>query len=107
MNNLMVEFKENMMREFEMTNLELMTYFLGLKFIQTNDYIMLHQRKLILELLRRFKMENCKFVNNPIAANLKLSSSANEDPADPSFFRSIIGRYYYMPWNSHSPTKLP
>ncbi|XP_021288354.1 uncharacterized protein LOC110419580 [Herrania umbratica] len=95
-NNSMVEFKENMMREFEKTNLRLMTYFLGLEFIQTNDYIMLHQRKYALELLKRFKMENCKSINNPIATNLKLSSSDNEGLADPSLFRSVIRSSLYL-----------
>lgn len=95
-NNVMAEFKENMMKEFEMTNLDLMTYILGLEFIQTNDYIVLHQRKYALEQLKRFKMENYKSVNNPIATNLKPSSSDNEDPTDLSHFRSVIGSLLYL-----------
>ena len=39
------DFKHIMMKEFEMTDLGLMSYFLGIEFIQGDDGIFIHQRK--------------------------------------------------------------
>lgn len=50
-----------------MTDLGLMSYFLGMEVHQTHDEIFLCQTKYAREMLKRFGMSECKPVATPIA----------------------------------------
>lgn len=52
-------FKTHMMVEFEMKDLGLMSYFLGLEVHQTQDKIFVSKSKYARGMLKRFSMENC------------------------------------------------
>lgn len=39
------EFKRDLMKEFEMSNLSLMTYFLGIKYLKYKKGLLIHQRR--------------------------------------------------------------
>ncbi|EOY19734.1 Copia-like retrotransposable element, putative [Theobroma cacao] len=93
---LLLKFKKEMMEEFKMTNLGLITYFLGLEFVQAEKFIILHQQKYATELLKKFKMQNCKAISTPIAANVKFSLSNNEELADATLYRRLIGSLLYL-----------
>lgn len=69
---LITTFKEDMKKEFEMTDLGLMNYFLGVEIIQTEKGIFICQEKYAKNLLKKFKMEECKAVNTPLDRNHKL-----------------------------------
>jgi hypothetical protein len=56
----MHEFKQAMMEEFEMTNLELMHYFLGVELYQSHDGKFICHVKYAQDLLKGFIMDNCK-----------------------------------------------
>lgn len=57
-NNLKISnFKHTMMNDFKMTDLGLMSYFLGIEVIQGDDGIFIHQKKYAAEFLKKFKME--------------------------------------------------
>ncbi|XP_017973496.1 PREDICTED: uncharacterized mitochondrial protein AtMg00810-like [Theobroma cacao] len=71
--NILSDCKTKLMREFEMSDLGEMHYFLGLQFIQSADSICIHQKKYATKLLKRFHMENCKSVETPLTSNSKLS----------------------------------
>ena len=62
---MMKEFKEHMMKTFEMTDLRLMNYFLGIEVKQEEDDIFIFKKKYIEALLKKFKMYDCK----PIATH--------------------------------------
>ena len=66
------EFKEDMMKTFEMTDLGLMNYFLGIEVKQQEDDIFISQKKYIEALLNNFKMYDCKPVATPLVVNEKL-----------------------------------
>ena len=53
-------FKADFNSSFEMSNLGLLHYFLGMEFEQRDDGIAIKQAKYIQSLLKRFNMENCK-----------------------------------------------
>jgi hypothetical protein len=61
------EFKSTMKHEFEMTYLGLMKYFLGIEVNQLNYGIFICQTKYALDVLKRFRMMNCKETPTPIA----------------------------------------
>lgn len=71
--SLLDEFKLSMKREFEMTDLGLMRFFLRVEVRQSQEGIHLCQKKYALEVLERFKMADCNPVKNPIVPGTKLS----------------------------------
>jgi hypothetical protein len=50
------DFKQFMVKEFEMTNLNLIAYFLGLDAKQNSDEIFISQAKYVIEVLKKFKI---------------------------------------------------
>ncbi|XP_068304332.1 uncharacterized mitochondrial protein AtMg00810-like [Pyrus communis] len=66
------EFKKSMMKEFEMTDLGLMHYYLGLEVIQTTAGNFIYQKKNVHDILKRFQMDDCKPFGTPVEVGLKL-----------------------------------
>ena len=48
------EFKQEMMHVFEMTDLGLMTYFLGMEVKQSKNEVFIYQKKYAKEILKKF-----------------------------------------------------
>eukprot|EP00253_Pinus_taeda_P029808 PITA_29808 len=59
--------KEDLAREFEMKDLGLMHYFLGMEVWQKDGEVFVSQGKYANEILRRFHMERCKPMQTPLA----------------------------------------
>lgn len=59
------DFREAMTRHFEMTDMGLMSYFLGLEVVQTSDGIFVSQQKYTADVLKKFKMESCTPIKTP------------------------------------------
>lgn len=58
--NVMIErFKQSLMHEFDMYDLGMMHYFLGIEVVQLDSGIFLCQKKYVHEVLRRFGMLDC------------------------------------------------
>ena len=69
-NNFMCEeFIAAMQGEFEMSMMGELTYFLGLQGKQLKHRTFLSQSKYCFDLLKKFKMEDCKEAITPIATN--------------------------------------
>jgi len=66
------EFKKSMMNEFEMTDLGMMHYFLGIEIVQSDIGIFLSQKKYVRDILDRFHMHDCNSVNTPGECGSKL-----------------------------------
>ena len=63
--------KRGLASKFEMKDLGLMNYFLGLEVWQRPGEIFLSQGKYIVKLLERFGMVDCKSVSTPMELNFK------------------------------------
>jgi hypothetical protein len=63
--NLIAECKKRLVSEFEMKDLSLMYYFLGVEVWQSPRRIFLNQGKCMIEILKRFDMLECKPMNTP------------------------------------------
>ena len=57
---LLAEFKREMENVFDMSDLGVMNYFLGMEIHQSSSRIFLSQRKYVVDVLNRFKLESCK-----------------------------------------------
>ena len=60
------DFKQSMVKEFEMTDLGLLAYFLGLEVKQCSNGIFVSQAKYATEVLKKFAMEDCDLADNPV-----------------------------------------
>nr|KYP60115.1 Retrovirus-related Pol polyprotein from transposon TNT 1-94 [Cajanus cajan] len=93
---MMIEFKENMMKTFEMKDLSLMNYFLGIKVSQKKKGILIFQKKYIEALLKKFKMSGCKTITTLLVTKEKLQKDDGPPDADASCYRSVIGSLRYL-----------
>ena len=79
--------KQNLKKEFEMTDLGTLSYFLGLEFAYTEQGIFMHQKKYISNVLKRSNMWDCNPTKTPVEVNLKFAKGANEASVDGTLFR--------------------
>lgn len=85
-----------MYKEFEMTDLGLMHYFLGLEIWQDKDRIFISQRKYTLDLLQKFKINGCKPLVTLVEVGIKLSKLDDSAPADPTLYKQLIRSLIYL-----------
>ena len=78
--------KQNLKKEFEMTDLGTLLYFLRMEFAYTEQGIFMHQKKYISDVLKRFNMWNCNSTETPAEVNLKLAKGENEASVDGTLF---------------------
>ncbi|BBH01896.1 BURP domain-containing protein [Prunus dulcis] len=93
---LIAEFKSEMTRRYEMTDLGLLYHFVGMAVIQTKSCIFINQKKYALTLLNRFGLKQCKPVSTPLVASEKLCKDDGSDPVDESEYRQIVGSLLYL-----------
>lgn len=90
------EFKKSMMGEFDMSDLGKMRYFLGIEVLQQNDGIFISQKKYAMDVLKRFGMEECNAVHNPIVSGFKMTKDEDEVKVDSTYFKQIVGSLMYL-----------
>lgn len=93
--SLCAEFKSSMQKEFEMTDMGKMNFFLGVEVHQDCDGIHLCQRKYAKEVLERFNMENCNSVKNPIVSGT-IVSKAGKNRVDTTLYKQLVGSLMYL-----------
>ncbi|KAK5795584.1 hypothetical protein PVK06_036853 [Gossypium arboreum] len=93
---LIEDFKKQMLDVFEMTDLGLMTYFLGMKANQNEHGIFISQQAFAQKVLSKFNMSKCKPVSTPVALGEKLSSISEHDRVDEKEYRSLVGCLLYL-----------
>ena len=82
MDGLIADTKRKVVSEVEMKDLGMMHYFLGMEVWQNADGISLGQGKYAVEILKRFRMMDCKDMTTPMALNMKLLSDASSETVD-------------------------
>eukprot|EP00253_Pinus_taeda_P030134 PITA_30134 len=94
--HLIQNFKTVMKEEFEMTDMGLLRYFLGIEVDQNENGIFITQAKYVNEVLERFNMQDSKAAITPKVMGLKLSKEDSSKDFDPSLYKSIIGSLMYL-----------
>ena len=95
-NHLAHEFSEKMKREFEMSMVGEMNYFLGLQVKQREDGIFISQEKYAKNLVKRFGLDSKKHTSTPISSSAKLSRDAAGTKVDPTLYWSMIESLLYL-----------
>jgi hypothetical protein len=90
------KFKADIMKEFEMTDLGELSYFLGMEFTKTTRGCFLHQKKYVADILKRFHMSNCNPAITPMETGVKLSKNSEDELVDPTLYKQIIGSLRYL-----------
>eukprot|EP00253_Pinus_taeda_P001650 PITA_01650 len=90
--------QEESASEFEMKDLGLMHYFLGLEVWKKPSEIFLFQGKYIVKLLERFGMVDYKFVTTPMELNFKklYESVVGPDLGNPFEYRQLVGALMFL-----------
>lgn len=88
--------KEALCKEFEMTDLGLMHFCLGIEVWQESDKIFISQKKYVGELLKAFGMSECKVVSTPFEVNAKLSNKDSSPVVDVELYRRPVGGLIYL-----------
>jgi hypothetical protein len=93
---VIIECKKKLASEFEMKDLGPMHYFLSHEVWQSPERIFLNQGKYAVEILKRFDMLECKSMNTPMEATLKLLVDSSSELINAKLYRQIIGSLMYL-----------
>jgi len=93
---LIENFKAVMKEEFEMTDMGLLRYFLGIEVDQNENGIFISHTKYVNEVLEIFNMQDNKATMTPTVMGLKLSKEDNNKDFGPSLYKSIVGSLMYL-----------
>jgi hypothetical protein len=93
---LVEEFKTNMKDKFEMNELGLLSYFLGMEVTQSEQGCFLCQKRFTMKLQNKFVMENCKPVSTPTVLRQKLMKEDGAPKTDGKAYRSLVGSLLYL-----------
>ncbi|RDX72544.1 Copia protein, partial [Mucuna pruriens] len=78
--DFVVKGKENkMMHEFEMSDLGLLSYFLGIEFEMTQYKMVMHQTMYAKDLLKRLNMQQSNPIGTPVEVGLSLKKEKDEE----------------------------
>jgi len=94
--SLCKEFYKLMQDEFEMSMMGELKVFLGIQINQCKDGVYVHQTKYTKELLKKFKLEDCKVMNTPMHPTCTLSKEDTGPKVDQKLYRGMIGSLLYL-----------
>ncbi|GJT84466.1 ribonuclease H-like domain-containing protein, partial [Tanacetum coccineum] len=92
-------FKKYLSSKFKIKDLGKLKYFLGVKVLETDNYLCLNQRKYCMELLLEYGMLACKPAKAPILDQSKKKKDKNESDSALSnitCYQKIVGKLIYL-----------
>jgi hypothetical protein len=95
-NSLVARFAEDMSREFEMSMMGELQFFLGLQIKQSKKGTFVHQAKYTKDIVRKFKMEDSKAIAMPMSTTTTLDTDEEGEHVDQKEYRSMIGSLLYL-----------
>ncbi|XP_020258827.1 uncharacterized protein LOC109835254 [Asparagus officinalis] len=85
-----------MMKEFEMSDLRLLSYYLGIEVDQRGDCISLRQAAYVKKVLVQFEKMDCNPIQYPMEAKLKFGKDPEGKLVDVTKYRCVIGCLRYI-----------
>ena len=85
-----------MVKEFEMTNLDLMTYFLSIEMKQNYEESFIFQTKYVNEILKKFHMEYCHIIDTIMEVGCKLNKEGEGKEVKLTCYKSLLGSLRYL-----------
>lgn len=83
-------------KEFEMTDLGDIHYFLGISIKRNSSGMFLNQRNYAADILHRANMTHCNTCTTPAESRSKLAADVGPSVTDPTLYRSLAGALQYL-----------
>ncbi|KAH9801517.1 Integrase catalytic domain-containing protein [Citrus sinensis] len=90
------DFSSCMSKEFEMSMMGELKYFLGLQIKQNEEGIFINQAKYVKDLLKRFGYDNGTAKSTPMSTTIKLDNDEKGKELDIKTYRGMIGSLLYL-----------
>ena len=90
------DFKVAMSQQFEMSDLGILTYYLGMEVKQSSQGITIKQEAYALRILKEAGMGDCNSTYIPMEFGLQLSKALDESEIDATLYRRRIGCLRYL-----------
>ncbi|KAH7351616.1 hypothetical protein KP509_19G006000 [Ceratopteris richardii] len=87
--------KKKMEKEFKISDLGDLSYFLGMEIAYTQHGVYVTQERYLKNLLIKFKMDDCRVAPTPMEVNHKLSRYGREEFKDMKLYQSLVGSLIY------------
>ncbi|GJU25030.1 putative ribonuclease H-like domain-containing protein [Tanacetum coccineum] len=94
--SMVKDFEDLMQKEFKMSSMGKLTFFLRLQVKQTTTGIFLSQDKYVKDILNKFDFRNIKPASTPIEAHKSLGKDEEGEEVDVHLYRSMIGCLMYL-----------
>ena len=85
-----------MTKEFNMSMMGEINFFLGLQVKQFSSAIFINQAKFIFYILKKFGMSDCSTISTPMATGNKIGPDRDGKDVDIKTYRSMIGSLLYL-----------
>ena len=85
-----------MAREFEMSMIGELNFFLGFQVKQLKEGTFIHQEKYTRDILKKFKMDDCKPTKTPMPTNGHLDLNEGGKSVGQTLYCSMIGSLLYL-----------
>jgi hypothetical protein len=90
------DFSDLMTREFEMSMIGELNFFHGFQIKQLKEGTFIHQEKFTNDILKKFKMDDCKPIKTLMPTNGHLDLDEGGKSIDQKLYRSMIGSLLYL-----------
>jgi hypothetical protein len=94
--SLVARFAEDMSKEFEMSMMGELQFFLGLQIKQAKEGTFVHQAKYTKDILKKFKMDDLKPLSTPMSTTIALDADEDGEPVDQKENQSMTGSLLYL-----------
>eukprot|EP00253_Pinus_taeda_P003219 PITA_03219 len=93
---LILSCKKDLATEFEMKDLGLLHYFLGLEIWQRSGGLFVSQGKYARKILEKFNMHGCKPVDTPLPGGWRKEDATSGEEVDATVYRQLVGSLMYL-----------
>ena len=91
-----IEFSKEMKKEFEMSMVGELTFFLGLQVKQKKEGIFVSQEKYARNIVKKFGLDSKEHASTPMSSSTKLNVDSSGVEVSPTLYRSIIRSLLYL-----------
>jgi hypothetical protein len=93
---LVSSFQEMIEKEFQMSMMGELTFFLGIQVKRTKQGTFVHQARYTKDLMKKFNMAELKPMSTPMSTAMGLDPDENGEDVDQREYRSMIGSLLYL-----------
>ena len=94
--NEMSAIKKQLCEGFKLKDMGEIHYLLEMSVQRKDDKVMLDQQQYLMNLLKKFELENVKTVSTPFDPNIKLEKDDGySNPVDTTYYQSLVGSLLY------------